>query len=252
MRLLEPLVPDPSAPLARAHPLAKIGAAFVVMLALFVTVDLVTSSLLLAAVLAALSFSGLPPTALARRAAPLAVAAVGIAFFNTAFGREHSVAAGVAVGLRLLGIALAGVVALATIDPTELADALVEHTPAPSRFVVGALAAFRLFPLFSREWETLGLARRARGIEADRTIVDRLRVFPERALGLLIAAIRRATRLALAMDARGFGAMRCRTLARPRPITLADRLLVAGAIALAVATTAISVSLGTWRPILAF
>ncbi|TMC75357.1 MAG: energy-coupling factor transporter transmembrane protein EcfT, partial [Chloroflexi bacterium] len=34
MRLLEPLTPDPRAPLARAHPLAKIGAAFVLMVAL--------------------------------------------------------------------------------------------------------------------------------------------------------------------------------------------------------------------------
>ena len=38
MRLLEPLTPDPRAPLADAHPLAKIAAAFVLMLALFITI----------------------------------------------------------------------------------------------------------------------------------------------------------------------------------------------------------------------
>jgi len=250
VRLLEPLVPDPAAPLARPHPIAKILAALVLMLALFVTVDLVTSSIVLGALLVAAGFSGLPPRSLAARAAPLLIGAAGLGLFNALL--SHNAAAGAAIALRIIGISLAGMLAVATIDPTELADAMVEHARAPSRFVVGALAAFRLFPLFSREWDVLGLARRARGIEADRSYVDRLRAFPGRALGLLVAAIRRATRLALAMDARGFGSRDCRTLARPRPFTPRDGAVVAGAVLLATAATALSVALGTWRPLLAF
>ncbi len=250
MRLLEPLIPDPSAPLARPHPLAKIVAALVLMLALFVTVDIVTSSTVVATLLVAARSSGLPPRSLAARAAPLLIAAAGLGLFNALV--SQSAVAGAAIALRVVGISLAGMLAVATIDPTDLADALVEHAHAPSRFVVGALAAFRLFPLFSREWDVLGLARRARGIEADRTFVDRVRAFPGRALGLLVAAIRRATRLALAMDARGFGSRECRTLARPRPLTLPDGALVAGALVLAVGATSLSIALGTWRPLIAF
>lgn len=250
MRLLEPLVADPSAPLARRHPIAKIVAALILMLALFVTVDLVTSSVVLVALLIAARFSGLPPRSLAARAAPLLIGAISLGVFNALL--SGSAAAGAAIAMRIIGVSLAGMIAVATIDPTDLADALVEHAHAPSRFVVGALAAFRLFPLFSREWDVLGLARRARGIEADRTYVDRARAFPGRALGLLVAAIRRATRLALAMDARGFGARDCRTLARPRALARRDGALVAGALVLAVGATAISVALGTWRPLLTF
>jgi energy-coupling factor transport system permease protein len=250
MRLLEPLVPDPSAPLARPHPIAKIVAALVLMLALFITVDLVTSGVVLAALLAAARFSGLPPRSLAARAAPLLIGAASLGLFNAVL--SQSVVAGAAIALRVIGISLAGMLAVATIDPTDLADALVEHAHAPSRFVVGALAAFRLFPLFSREWDILGLARRARGIEADRTYTDRVFAFPGRALGLLVAAIRRATRLALAMDARGFGSQGCRTLARPRALTLRDGALVAGALLLATGATSISIALGTWRPLIAF
>lgn len=250
MRLLEPLVPDPSAPLARPHPLAKIVAALVLMLALFVTVDIVTSAIVVATLLVAARFSGLPPRSLAARAAPLLVAAASLGVFNGLV--TQSAAAGAAIALRVIGISLAGMLAVATIDPTDLADALVEHAHAPSRFVVGALAAFRLFPLFSREWDVLGLARRARGIEADRSVVDRARAFPGRALGLLVAAIRRATRLALAMDARGFGSRPCRTLARPRPLTLRDGAVVAGALVLALGATSLSLALGTWRPLIAF
>lgn len=250
MRLLEPLVPDPGAPLARPHPIAKILAALVLMLALFVTVDLVTSGVVLLALVVAARYSGLPPRALVARAAPLFLGAISLGVFNAVLSRDA--VAGAAIALRIIGISLAGMLAVATIDPTDLADALVEHAHAPSRFVVGALAAFRLFPLFSREWDVLGLARRARGIEADRTAVDRLRAFPGRALGLLVAAIRRATRLALAMDARGFGARTCRTLARPRPLTRDDGALVAGALVLAIGATSLSLALGTWRPLLAF
>lgn len=251
MTLLTPLVPDPNAPLARAHPLAKIAAGFLVMLGLFATIDIVTSGIVLVALLAAVAASGLPRGALVRRALPLVVSAIGIGVFNGLLGAT-GVAGGAAIALRLLGISMAGVLAVATIDPTDLADALVQHLHAPPRFVVGALAAFRLFPLFSREWDTLGLARRARGIEADRTIVQRLAAFPPRSLGLLVAAIRRATRLAIAMDARGFGALACRTLARPRALVAGDYALVAGAIALVAVATATSLFLGTWRPLVTF
>lgn len=251
MRLLAPLVADPSALLARPHPLAKIAAALVIMLGLFLSVDAVTSSVVLAVLALAATQSGLPLRALLRRVAPLLVAAAGIGVFNAIVGGT-GVWGGLAVGLRIVGISLAGILAVATIEPTELADALVQHVRAPSRFVVGALAAFRLFPLFAREWDTLGLARRARGIEADRSIGDRLAAFPGRALGLLIAAIRRATRLALAMDARGFGARGCRTLARPRDIAWSDRALVGAATVLVALATATSIALGTWRSLLPF
>jgi len=251
MRLLQPLIPDPRAPLARVHPLAKIAAGFIVMLGLFITVDIVTSAVVLIALVAATALLGLSPRALASRALPLLISACGVGIFNAVVAGSGPAGA-IAIALRLIGISLAGVLAIATVDPTELADALVEHLHAPSRFVVGALAAFRLFPLFSREWDTLALARRARGVESDRTMVQRVASFPGRAVGLLVAAIRRATRLALAMDARGFGSRACRTLARPRAFASRDLGLVSAAVLVVAGATAASVALGTWRPLLAF
>jgi energy-coupling factor transport system permease protein len=248
MRLLTPLVADPRAPLSRAHPLARIAAGFIVMLGLFITIDVVTSAIVLAALAVAIALSGLSARTLAIRAIPLLLSAFGIGLFNAVFGTAGA-AGGVAIALRLLGISIAGVLAIATVDPTELADGLVEHLHAPPRFVVGALAAYRLFPLFSREWDTLGLARRARGIEADRTVAQRLAAFPGRSLGLLIAAIRRATRLAVAMDARGFGARECRTVARPRAFAGGDVALLVAAVVVVAVATATSVALGTWRPL---
>ena len=240
MRLLEPLTPDPRAPLARAHPLAKIGAALVLMFVLFITIDPLTPALVLIAEIAAVPLIGIPSRALFRRALPAFIGAIGIGFFNALLSGD--VIGGVAIGLRLVGIALAGIVAVASIDPTELADALVEHLHAPRRFTVGALAAFRLMPLFADEWQTIAMARRARGLDN-----GRITAFFSMTRSLLVAAIRRATRLAVAMDGRGFADPGCRTLARPRAIDARDWSLIAAAIAIAVTTAGVSVAAGSWR-----
>lgn len=249
--LTAPLEARPSAPLAQAHPLPKLAAALVLMLALFVTVDLVTSAVIALAIAAAFPLTGLPAGPFARRIAPLAGVAVSVAALNTLFAADaRGIATGLAAALRVVGIAVVGVMTMATIDPTDLADALVQHLRAPPRFVVGALAAWRLAPLFGREWQIVGLARRARGIEAEGDLRDRLRSFPGRTFALLVGAIRRATRLALAMDARGFGRRPCRTLARPRAIGRSDWAVLVAASTVAAAATALSIALGTWRPLL--
>ena len=249
MRLLEPLTPDPRAPLATAHPLAKIGAAFVLMFALFLTIDPLTPTLVLVAEIAAIPLIGIPPRALLRRALPVFIAAIGIGFFNALLSGD--IVGGVAIGLRLVGIALAGIVAVASIDPTDLADALVEHVHAPRRFTVGALAAFRLMPLFADEWETIALARRARGLDDARGPLSRVTGFFAMTRSLLVATIRRATRLAVAMDGRGFADPGCHTLARPRRILARDWSLVVASVAVAAMASAASIAAGSWRFFLA-
>jgi energy-coupling factor transport system permease protein len=249
--LLTPLRPDARAALAGANPLAKLGAAAIVMLVLFLSVDPVTPLLLLVAIALSVRLSGIPARALLGRCAPLLVAAIGASAVNGIFGSGGpSLVAGIATGLRLVAIALAGVVAFVTIDPTDLADALVQHLHAPPRFAVGALAAFRLLPMFATEWETIGLARRARGIDDGGGFLHRAASFRERSFTLLVAAIRRGVRLALAMDARGFAAMTCRSIARPQPFTTQDRALLLAALLFAVAAIAIGSALGTWRSLL--
>src|SRR5207245_10483459 len=140
----------------------------------------------------------------------------------------------IAIGVRLVGISLAGNVAFASIDPTELADALTEHLHAPARFTTGALAAFRLMPLFADEWDTIALARRARGLDDARGPISRVTGFFAMTQSLLVATIRRGTRLALAMDGRGFADVGCRTLSRPRPIVAQDWALIGAPFAVAV------------------
>ncbi|MGH2427746.1 MAG: energy-coupling factor transporter transmembrane component T family protein, partial [Candidatus Limnocylindria bacterium] len=214
MRLFTPLVPNPAAPLARANPTAKLAAALVLMVALFASVDIVTGGVALAGLLAALPFTGLRVRVLLARTWPILLAAVSVGLFNVLFAASQEGAElvrigplslgaetllnGVGLALRLGAIALAGVLAAATTQPTDLADSLVQQVRVPARFAVGALAAFRLLPLLAQEWQTLALARRARGVEAGRSPVAAVRLFAGQLLSLLVGAIRRGTRMALA------------------------------------------------------
>jgi energy-coupling factor transport system permease protein len=123
---------------------------------------------------------------------------------------DGSIDLAIATALRVLAIGLPAVVLFMTVDPTDLADGLAQVWRLPSRFVLGALAALRLVGLFLDDWRFLELARRARGV-GDR---GRLRRIPGQVFALLVLAIRRGSRLATAMEARGFGGPTPRTWAR--------------------------------------
>ncbi|MGX4652711.1 energy-coupling factor transporter transmembrane component T family protein [Micromonospora sp. SCSIO 07396] len=262
---LEP-VATPGAPLARRNPVAKLAAGLVFSFVLVASLDPVAPAVAIAVELALLPLFGIRYRVLARRAWPLLAGAVGILVTLVLFAADRSgpvlwaagplvVTSGVLVTalglvLRMLAVALPGVIVFATTDPTDLADALVQNAKAPARFAIGALAAFRLVPLLGQEWQMLTMARRARGVDAGRNPLARLRLFAATAFALLVGAIRRGTRLAVAMDARGFDAGTPRTVARRQVFRPADWLLVAGAAVLAGGALAVSVLLGTFRPLI--
>jgi energy-coupling factor transport system permease protein len=253
-------------PLARRNPVAKLAAALVFTLPLMATLDPLTPTLALAIELAALPFFGLAYGMLARRAWPLVLAALGILVTMVLFSASRTGALLVSLGpldvttgvlitalglaLRIFAIALPGVLVFATTDPTDLADALVQNAKAPARFAIGALAAFRLLPLLGQEWQMLSLARRARGIDAGRNPLAKLRLFGSTAFALLVGALRRGGRLAVAMDARGFDSGLPRTYARRQVFGRADAALLVGAGLLSAAALTVTVLLGVFRPIL--
>lgn len=265
MSVLTPLATDADAALARRNPVAKLAAAGAVMLGLLVSLDPVTPAVMLAVELAAVPLTGVRPGTLARRTWPLLVGIAGVAVANLlvvssgdprvliALGPVDvtvgAVQAALAVSLRLLAVALPGILVLAATDPMDLADALVQRLRVPARFAYGALAALRLLPLLSADWHMIARARRARGLDAGRSPVAALRLFASQVLAVLVAAIRRGVRLATAMEARGFDAAGERSVARPQPMLAADWLLVGGAGATVVLAVGVSVAVGSWAPL---
>lgn len=255
------------APVARANPVAKLGVSMIVSLVLLVTVDPVTSGTTLGLELLALPWCGLGPRALLRRGWVVLAGALPAGLVTVLFGvdrgavlvrlgglsiTEGSVYSGVAITLRVIAIGLPGVVLLATTDPTDLADALGQILRLPPMFVLSALAGMRLFGLLAQEWQALTLARRARGLGDDGPI-GRLRTVLGQAFALLVLGVRRATVLATAMEARGFGAggsAARRTWARPAHLRPGDVVLLIGGVLLGAAATAAGILTGAWDLVL--
>ena len=262
MSFAEPIA-QAGAPLARRNPVAKILAAVALTFILVATVDPVAPAIALTAELALLPLFGVGYVALFRRAGLLLLAAAGVMMTMVLFAAERTgtelvavgpvaVTTGVLVsalglGLRLLAVSIPGIMVFATTDPTDLADALVQNARVSPRFAIGALAAFRLVPLLGDEWRTLGFARRARGLDAGRNPLAKGRLFGSMLFALIVGAVRRSTRLALAMDARGFDAGVPRSVARRQHFGAADWLLVAGGAVIGLGAVAVSIALGTFK-----
>ena len=193
MKLLTPVVPDRSAPLGAANPLAKLVAALLLMVALFASLDGVTAGMILVVLLGLLPVSGVSPGALLGRSWLVLFAAVSVAVINT------------------------------LLAPAQLGPTLLEAGP----IRIGADTALNGLALGVRL-----LAIALAGL-----------------LSLLVGGVRRATRMAVAMEARGLGSRPCRSAARPQPMRAADWAWIAGALLLAVGAVAVSMLIGTWRPL---
>ena len=240
------------------NPVAKLLTALLIALALVLSVDWVSALTALVLELALIVTLGVRLRPLLIRAGVIAVGAgltaVTILLYGQSSGTVHwhfllitvsdgSIALSVATFLRVLAIALPSVFLFLDVEPTELADGLGQVLKLPARFVLGALAGLRLVGLLGQDWQYLGHARRARGV-ADHA---RLRRTAGQAFALLVFAVRRGSKLATAMEARGFGAYPTRTWARPSPFGRREIALIAAGLAIAVTSVSVSVATGTWN-----
>lgn len=249
--------------LVLCNPLTKITVALMLMVAALLSIDLVSAGVVLAFSLLALPATGLDLVAAAKRLwflpAGALVAAWGTALLAEKTGSvvldagllvftTGSLDAAAAIFVRALALAIPLIVLASTIDPRDLADALIQHLRLPEVVVVSVLAATRLLGLLVSEWQVLAMARRARGV-AGGSLVRRTRSLFAGIFVLLVVSIRRATTLAMAMEGRAFG--------RPgrtwrRHSSFARRDLVAILLGLLVCAAAIVSAhlLGTWNPII--
>jgi energy-coupling factor transport system permease protein len=261
---LAPVAP-PTSYIVRRNPVAKLTGNALVSITVLVSVDWLTPALLLGLVLAAVPAVGVRMSRFARRLRLVTPTALTAAVVATVFAAdktgtvlvdagpllitESAVQNGVALGLRVLAVACCAVLAFATTDATELADSLIQQWRVPSRFAIGALAAFRLLPLLAAEWQMITMARRARGLDAGGNPLAAARLFASTMFALLVGAIRRGTRLATAMDARGFDSGIPRSIARPQRMTVTDWALVTLTGICCAAILATSLTAGVFRSV---
>lgn len=244
----------------RVNPVTRLAAAMVLTTPLLLTVDWVSAAIALTIQLVLFTIAGVTPAVLVRRTWPILIAApvagLSMLLYGQPSGTVHwefwlaritdgSIELAIAVTVRVLAIGLPAALLFMRVDPTDLADGLAQVAKLPARFVLGALAATRLVGLFVEDWRAMSLARRARGI-GDHGTVRRAATM---AFALLVLAIRRGSKLATAMEARGFGADTRRTWARPSRVGAPDAALLLLAAAIATVAVAGSVWAGTFHPV---
>jgi energy-coupling factor transport system permease protein len=145
---------------------------------------------------------------------------------------------GLTVALRLLCFLFGTLLLVSTTTVEEFAFAL-GRLGVPFRAAFSLSLAFRLVPLFMETGRTIVAAQRARGLELDAGgVVARARKYVPILVPILLGAIRKADRMAVALEARGFGAPGIRTSLADRPATWRDAVAVAAVVLVLAASVA--------------
>ena len=134
---------------------------------------------------------------------------------------------GLATGLRLAAIVALSLIAGLTTSGPDLVRATVQQLRVPYRIGYTALAAFRFVPRFGHELEVIRQAHRVRGAHGGRGPFFAIARWAGYVVPLLAGAIRHAERVALAMDARAFGAHPDRTERHLVPWRTRDAVFIA-------------------------
>ncbi|MTE23971.1 ATP-binding cassette domain-containing protein [Microbacterium sp. ZXX196] len=211
-------------PLSRLHPLAKFAGVVPAMAGLVFVRDPLTPALVLALVYATL-LAGTRPSRRLALWLGVALPAVG-GILAVGLGAWGDPASGIATGLRLAALLGLALVPGLTTDGTDTVRALVAGARIPYRVGYAALAALRFVPRFRDDLGVIRQAHRVRGTRGAGPLAA-----PRLLVPLLAGGIRHAERVALAMDARAFGAHATRTERHRAPWRRRDTAFVLAALA---------------------
>ena len=242
------------------NPVTRILGLVLLTTPLMFTIDWVSATCVLAFTLLMVPVCGMGYGRYFKRALPILLiaplAGIPMALYGQAGGEtylewglvhvtELSVSLAWAVVLRVLAIALPVVLLSADVDPTDLGDGLAQVLRLPERFVIGTVAALRMLTLLRDDLDAMRRSRRARGI-ADQ---GKIKYWFSLSFGLLVMSLRRAGKLATAMEARGFGGPRKRSWARESKLHSRDWAVMAVCLAVALAALALAWATGYLRPV---
>jgi energy-coupling factor transporter transmembrane protein EcfT len=203
--------------IGRLNPLTKIAISFLITISALLISDPKILALVISLQLASIPFLGVALRTVLIRLSAVLTFAVGVVVLNTVASqrggellvsilgidiRSDAAIAGLTAGLRVIVIILPSALLMATITAPALAEALAQQLRLPQRFVLAALAAVRLVDALRDEVRLIGQAQRSRGL-ANESFIGKVRGFASLVFLLLVSALRRAERLATAMESRG-------------------------------------------------
>ena len=251
--------------LGRRNPTIKLLALFVVIGALTAVFDPWTPAVFLGVALGVGRLAGgIPLRRLLRVLAVFLPALLGILLANLLFNRlnaaspplfslgpldvtEPALRTAGSLGFRLLAFASLSAVFVMTTEPNDLILSLIHQLRLNYRVAFATMVGYRMLPLLRSELETIRVAHRVRGVDEPRGPLGLWRRSVRYALPLLTGAVRRGARVALAMDARAFGAFPERTYRRRMRVTPADWGFLAAVVAATLGLVAGLLALGVTR-----
>lgn len=233
--------------LARCGPLSLLAASMLLILGALAIDGWPTGvgavSVMVLAMLVLVGRTGFPLV----RLAPAALAVASVTWSNWLLSASRDWGPALGAGLRVAFFVVPGIVFASYLDPFTAGDHLGQRLRLPGRPVLAFVAALQRFEDLGREWAEAERVRRVRGLATRRGLLARVRHWVALLFALLVEAIRKAGRMTVAMEARGYSAPmrtgRRRTWAEPAPWTRWDSGLVGVALALAALPIALTAAL---------
>ncbi|WP_147803155.1 energy-coupling factor transporter transmembrane component T family protein [Alkalicoccus halolimnae] len=115
-----------------------------------------------------------------------------------------AVMVGISLALRSLCFVSLSLLFILTTDSTKFMLSLMQQLKLPPKITFGILAGYRFLPAFRHEFQVLKQAHRIRGMGRAKGLKGRVQQFRRYAIPLMANAIRKAERVANAMESKGF------------------------------------------------
>lgn len=213
--------------LQRLNPLTKLAACFVAAVVVSTAGEPVTPLLVVLLALTTTRLLGRVPWSLLSRTLAFGVlAGFGVFWTYSLFyaGSGPAWLYGATMAARLLAIFSASAMFVLTTDPSQFVRSLIHQAHLSPRIAYSVFAAYRFVPLLQVEFETIRAAHQMRGGARRGGPAEKIRETAGYAIPLLVSAVRKGERVALAMESRGFGVLpaRSRTYFRVTSLNRAD------------------------------
>lgn len=203
--------------LHRMNPVAKLAAAFLLVVACFVTSNPVLLGIVVALdVFLAVRCNMVPQTlGLAKAVAAFSLLLALIAILFTPRGDvivelpwgyvgTGSIIAAVLIVVRLVACAVPLFLVFYVTKITDMANALVKVLRVPYKYAFTFTSTVRFIPVFMNDMAGIMEAQTARGVEFDGGFVKKVRLMVPLCVPLLVSSVRKTNSAAIAAEVRGF------------------------------------------------
>ncbi len=203
--------------LHKMNPVAKLAAAFILVIACFVTSNFALLAVVIVLdALLAVQCKMVPQTlGLAKAVAVFSILLAVIALLFTPRGEvllelpwgyigTESVLAAVLIVVRLVACAVPLFLVFYVTKMTDMANALVKVLHVPYKYAFTFMSTVHFIPVFMNDMAGIMEAQTARGVEFDGGVLKRVRLMIPLCVPLLVSSVRKTNSAAIAAEVRGF------------------------------------------------